>query len=105
VRRPNSGLSRLASPLALLLCLFLALVISAGPAVTISNASNEQQSPGQRPPDAIRAASVDPAAYLPRFPNASVLARTLAERMAQAGVNTIYVNAYNVKYGAYYVTS
>ena len=25
--------------------------------------------------------------------------------MAQAGVNTIYVNAYNVKYGAYYVTS
>ncbi|HMC36779.1 MAG TPA: hypothetical protein VKK30_02805, partial [Actinomycetota bacterium] len=53
----------------------------------------------------VRAASVDPAAYLPRYPNAAVLARDLAERFAQSGVNTIYVNAYNVKYGAYYVTS
>src|SRR5947209_781268 len=56
-------------------------------------------------PDKVRAASIDPAEYLPKNPNAAVLARDIAERLAQAGVNTIYINAYNVKYGAYYLTS
>src|SRR5438132_5385798 len=87
----------------------LALVTIAAPALAMSDAGNGRELPPSSASSAaaqpIRAASVDPAAYLPRFPNAAVLARVLAARLAQAGVNTMYVNAYNVKYGAYYVTS
>jgi hypothetical protein len=86
----------------------LAWVAIAGPALAASGLAPNpgSKSPGVATgPAPIRAASVDPAAYLPRYPSAAVLARTLAERLAQSGVNTVYVNAYNVKYGAYYLTS
>src|SRR2546427_1255540 len=95
--------------LSCLLVTALAGLLPFGLLITPSAAAAAGESPSirslQTATTTVRAASVDPAAYLPRYPNAAVLARGLAERFAQSGVNTIYVNAYNVKYGAYYVTS
>lgn len=53
----------------------------------------------------IHAVSLDPADYLSVQHDASALARTLVARFARSGVNLIYINAYNVQYGAYYQTS
>jgi uncharacterized protein YdaL len=53
----------------------------------------------------LRAVSIDPADYLADVPDASALARSLAAGFAANGVNAIYVNAYNVEYGAYYRTA
>ncbi|MGZ4207231.1 MAG: DUF2334 domain-containing protein [Actinomycetota bacterium] len=56
-------------------------------------------------PSRVQGVIVDPADYVTRQPNAAALARTLAADLADDGVNTIYLNAYNVEYGAYYRTS
>lgn len=53
----------------------------------------------------VRAVSIDPADYLSAVPDASALARQLTEELAANGVNRVYLNAYNVEYGAYYRTS
>jgi hypothetical protein len=53
----------------------------------------------------LRAVSIDPADYLADTPDASALARGLAAKLAANGVNAVYVNAYNVEYGAYYRTA
>jgi hypothetical protein len=55
--------------------------------------------------DRLRAVSIDPADYLADNPDASALARRLVAQFAANGVNAIYVNAYNVEYGAYYRTA
>jgi hypothetical protein len=51
------------------------------------------------------AVSLDPADYLSTVRDASVLSKNLVAKLAANGVNTIYLNAYNVEYGAYYRTS
>jgi Uncharacterized protein conserved in bacteria (DUF2334) len=53
----------------------------------------------------VHAVTIDPADYLSAVPDASALARQLVERFAANGVDRIYVNAYNVEYGAYYRTT
>lgn len=53
----------------------------------------------------VRAVSIDPADYLAAVPDASALARQLVDKLSANGVNRIYLNAYNVEYGAYYRTS
>lgn len=58
-----------------------------------------------RPPPRGYAVTVDPADYLTTTPDASVLAERLAAKFAANGVNTIYLSAYNVEYGAEYKTT
>lgn len=53
----------------------------------------------------VRGVVIDPADYQAEFRDPAVLARKLAEDAARYGVNTIYLNAYNVEYGAYYRTT
>ncbi len=55
-------------------------------------------------PDRIYAVSIDPADYLATQTDAGALATALTAKLAANGVNRIYVNAYNVEYGANYRT-
>ncbi|HLG09671.1 MAG TPA: DUF2334 domain-containing protein [Gaiellaceae bacterium] len=57
-----------------------------------------------RPSARVLAVSIDPADYLSETPDASALAKRLVRQFEENDVNTIYVNAYNVQYGAYYRT-
>lgn len=61
--------------------------------------------PGPTTPAFIRGVVVDPADYLALVPSAATLAKQLVDRAVANGVNTIYLNAYNVEYGAYYRTA
>lgn len=54
--------------------------------------------------DKIRAVVIDPADYLASEPNAGALAKRLVKTFKKNNVNLVYVNAYNVEYGAYYKT-
>jgi uncharacterized protein YdaL len=48
--------------------------------------------------------SIDPADHLAAEPDAAAFVSDLVEKLEQNGVNTVYVSAYNVEYGAYYRT-
>ncbi len=56
-------------------------------------------------PVRVHGVSIDPADHLAEHPDASELARTLVERLSENRIDTVYVNAYNVEYGAYYETT
>jgi uncharacterized protein YdaL len=60
--------------------------------------------PGSTAP-VVHGVVIDPADYLAQEPNAAALADKLTKKLAENGVNLIYLNTYNVEYGAYYRTS
>src|SRR5579883_1618500 len=68
--------------------------------VAASQASHEARLPAH-----VYAVSIDPADYLATVPDATVLAKRLVAELTANRINTIYLNAYNVQYGAYYQTS
>ena len=84
-----------------------ALGVTIGGRIGVEATPSPSATPSRAGPSslAVRAASFDPADYLARYPDARDLARALTERCAANGVNTLYVNAYNVQYGANYRTA
>lgn len=86
-----------------LLTLSLGL-LAPGEPVQARNQHGSGQTQGL-PTNSIRATTLDPADYLSGGKSAKKLAQELVKRFSKNNINLVYVNAYNVEYGAYYKTS